>query len=296
MGIVERIGISLTKQANKEIVSKKLRGKHRFYLIYNDFDKQFTFSYQCEHPVVFTRFECKGFSVIPSSTGIDCVSITGFESVFMRVVEDLYLGTKNIDSQHVERWIMKRLKRWRSFFEYHGAEKMSKEIQMGLFGELKTLLKFYEEGKTDAVLYWKGPTREEHDFVLPNIRYECKVINTHKNTVKIHGALQLYSEVPLVLRVYKVKVNEEGHSVHDLVSLCESYILFEHEVLFEELLGKYGYISNQDDVFKFNLKEFIDYKVRDGFPRVPIINGIDNVEYRLKLECCEAYRFPPAGT
>ncbi|MGB3259713.1 PD-(D/E)XK motif protein [Paenisporosarcina sp.] len=290
MSIVEQIGESLTKQANREIVSKKLPGKHRFYLFYNDFNKHFIFSYHSENPLHFNQFECKGFLVIPSSTGINCVSTKGFESVFMRVMEDLYLGAKSIDSENVERWIMKRLKRWKSFFKHHEAEKMSKEIQMGLYGELQTLLRLYADGVTNAVLYWKGPEREEHDFVLPKIRYECKVITTHIQAVKIHGASQLYSDSPLILRVYKVKHDENGLSVHDLVSLCEPYILFEHEEIFEELLGKYGYISNQNDVFKFHLHECIDYEVRSGFPRIPFIEGVYNVEYRLKLDACEEYR------
>jgi len=292
MSIVEQLGNSLIKQANREIVSKKLPGKHRFYLFYNDIVKEFTFSYHSKNKLDFIQFECKGFLVIPSSTGINCVSAKGFESVFMRVMEDLYLGSKSIDSENVERWIMKRLKRWRSFFKHHEAEKMSKEIQMGLYGELKTLLRLYEDGIDNAVLYWKGPKKEEHDFVLPKIRYECKVITTttHIQAVKIHGASQLYSDSPLVLRVYKVKLNENGHSVHDLVSLSESYILFEHEEIFEELLGKYGYISNQNDVYNFHLHECIDYDVRDGFPRIPFIDGVYNVEYRLKLDACEEYR------
>jgi hypothetical protein len=152
----------------------------------------------------------------------------------MRVMEDLYIGSKAIDTDYVERWIMKRLKRWKSFFEHHKAEKMSKEIQMGLFGELNTLLELYKFGIDNAVLFWQGPERMEHDFVLPDICYECKVISVQGNSVTIHGASQLYSELPLILRVYKCSISDDdgGKNVHDLVESCQSYIAFQHEELF----------------------------------------------------------------
>ncbi|MGF7184898.1 hypothetical protein GGQ84_000983 [Desulfitispora alkaliphila] len=291
MPIVEQLGTLLTKQVDGDIVSKKLRGKHRFYLAYSDLDKEFTFSYQCSKPVNnFSPFKCKGFSVIPSSTKINCVSVPGFESVFMRVMEDLYSGSKEIESEYVDRWIMKRLKRWKCFFEYHEAEKMSKEMQMGLFGELKTLIDLYEAGISDAILYWKGPERSEHDFILPHTHYECKVIAADRNSVTIHGVAQLFCDTQLILRVYKVALDEGSQSIHDLVTLCELFISPKFEDLFEDLLGKYGYIPGQKDVYNFNIKECIDYNVKEGFPRISRIDGIDNVEYSLKLDSCKEFR------
>ncbi|MDV2581694.1 PD-(D/E)XK motif protein [Alkalibacillus haloalkaliphilus] len=284
-----KLSESIKLKAKQEIISRKLSGRHRLYLIYDDLHEQFTLSFQSSKYFSFKRFQCKGFIVSPTKNGFTCTSRKAFESIFLRVIEDLYLGSFQIDPNQVEKWMLKRLKRWRSFFQNHNTPVMDEKTQKGLFGELKTLIALYEDGKKDAILYWKGPQKHQHDFVMPNESYECKVINSRYNSIRINGALQLYSDVRLTMRVYKIELKEEGESVHDLVEECEGYIPLHHEELFNELLGCYGYVSDQESVDSIIVKDIIDYSVTDGFPRLPIIPGTDEVNYKIDLSSCEDF-------
>jgi hypothetical protein len=69
---------------------------------------------------------------------------------------------------------------------------LSLEQQVGLFGELLTLLAVVDElGPETAISTWRGPASEEHDFGLPNCDLEIKTTLAEKRAHWISHLTQL---------------------------------------------------------------------------------------------------------
>lgn len=83
-----------------------------------------------------------------------------------------------------------------------GTDELSRDRQVGLFGELLTLLSLAAASSAGAALDgWRGPRGEEHDFGLDDIDVEVKTTTAERRVHWISGLTQLLptGERPLLL-------------------------------------------------------------------------------------------------
>ena len=108
---------------------------------------------------------------------------------------------------------------WRALFSAAERRLTIKQLA-GLFGELHILDRMLARSPS-AVLLWKGPLREPHDFVSPGLDLEVKTtLSGEDDVVYVHGLAQLAApaEGRLHLAHMRVEVpSPDGESVPDLI-------------------------------------------------------------------------------
>jgi putative PD-(D/E)XK family protein DUF4420 len=106
-------------------------------------------------------------------------------------------------------------------------QRLTQERQLGLFGELLTLLALVEKvGQGAAVGSWRGPLKEEHDFGLAQADFEVKTTLSEKREHWISAPTQLTPTGERPLYVVSVQLTtaavDQGHTLPSLVSLVRS--------------------------------------------------------------------------
>jgi hypothetical protein len=108
-----------------------------------------------------------------------------------------------------------------------GTGALSREHQVGLFGELTTLLAAGRAlGVSSALAAWRGPQREEHDFGLPDLDLEVKTTSTENRVHWIHGATQLLPTPGRALVLLSLQITDAGvgpgNTLTDLVQAART--------------------------------------------------------------------------
>jgi hypothetical protein len=194
-----------------------------------------------------------------------------------------------------------RLKRWQQLLKQDRNEKLTVEIQMGLFAELVCLKDILAPniGIKQAITSWVGPEFDKQDFLMDNAVIEVKSYRTSKGEiVHISSLQQLDSpKEPLYLLGNGLTCSENGLSIED-ISQCIKELLKQEsnelKYVFENKLMDYGYIP---EIVKEPLQKFIVdnqklYNISDSFPKIVrknIKNEIIDVKYTIDLAQCIEY-------
>jgi len=222
--------------------------------------------------------------------------------IFHTLCEDLIETTHRYDTE--EKMISAveiRLKRWQQLLKQDRNEKLTIEIQMGLFTELLCLRDILTPkiGIKQAIISWVGPEFDKQDFLMDSAVIEVKSYRTTKGeVVHISSLQQLNSpKEPLFLLSNGLTYSENGLSIEDIsLSIKELLIQESNEIMnvFENKLMEYGYIP---EVVKEPLQKFIVdtqkvYYISDIFPKIvrnDIKNQIVDVKYAIDLSQCSEY-------
>lgn len=234
-----------------------------------------------------------------------CLSLINheFSSIFDSFVIDLFENLKT-SRNIIELGILflNRLEKWKNFFKNFGLSKLSRNAQVGLFGELhflnKYLLKKYSS--TDSLEYWRGHDRKYQDYKFPNGNIEVKT-TTSKQHIKvfISSEKQLDRTGINNLFLYCAILNDSvssGFTLKELVDICYLTLKYNQVALskFSDYLINAGYLR-KDDSFYNNEKYYVSqefmYEVLDGFPSIVTApNGVGDVNYSIMLSACEDYK------
>jgi hypothetical protein len=225
--------------------------------------------------------------------------------LFLTVCKDLIahaLESQN-DSTMAEK-VEERLNRWQKLLSL-AKNKLTAEIQMGLFAELRALQDILVPrlGLGQAVRSWVGPDSDRQDFLLDSAALEVKCYKATKgDCVTISSAHQLTSDkTHLYLVAYSVTPSEKGLSIASLAEYIntelECHGLNEEKVDFEDKLARFGYFFKlpRENLSTFLIDTLKSFEVRDGFPRlVPsqVASEIISVKYVLDLSRCREFSVP----
>jgi len=225
--------------------------------------------------------------------------------IFLAVCRDLIshaIGSEN-DNAMAEK-IEERLKRWQKLLAF-ARTKLTPEIQMGLFAELRTLhdLLIPRIGLGRAVRSWVGPEADRQDFLLDSAALEVKCYKASKgDRVTVSSAHQLASDKPhLYLVIYGVTPSDRGLSVASLADSINTELdlngLTDEKLDFEDKLAKFGYFFKlqPENLSTFLVDTLKSFEVRHGFPRlVPsqVASEIVSVKYVLDLSRCREFSIP----
>ena len=197
-----------------------------------------------------------------------------------------------------------RLHIWQNFMRKHGVEGLTKEAQIGLFGELLFLgANLLDRAPAhDAVNAWKGPTGGNQDFDIGGRCVEVKSTTVIPPvSVDIASMTQLdeaLAELLLLCHVSLALDGGDGESLPELVDRLRDTIGIQDVSAldgFNAKLIQAGYLDAHSELYsnaRYRHRKTRFFKVTNGFPRVTVGDlreGISDCSYTVVLAACAPY-------
>lgn len=204
------------------------------------------------------------------------------------------------------RLVQNVLAKWRRFWSGIAQGVLSKEEQLGLFGELWFLNRWLAPavGVAAAVTMWRGPAGARNDFEAPGLAIEVKTTGRVDGAHVIHGLDQLLEPPGGKLMLFNLLVRDEASGTENLPAqvaearglMAEDYAL---QSQFDALIYAAGYddrLASEYAKLVLRIRDTGLYSVTEGFPRlvpaslvggVPV--GVGAVEYELRLDAAGAW-------
>lgn len=216
------------------------------------------------------------------------------EMVFEKLIQDVLGRIAEKPEQPVPA-IHRAVNDWRKLLR-PGVGPLSRELVLGLIGELSILRVLVSSGDTEAVASWKGPKGALHDFEWNGYGIEVKATaTTDGKTVAISNLDQLDpgSLHVLYLAAVHLRENINGFTVDELIRSILDLGIDELELL--SLVAQYGYVyeSGVLDEQRFEVRSTRVWPVTMDFPGLrrgridaSILKGISRVRYDLDLDAC----------
>ena len=199
---------------------------------------------------------------------------------------------------------LNQLVKWEKLFEHVNKDDLSKERQLGLFGELSLLndlLLKTSIPKDVIVKSWVGPESNIQDFQSKNWAIEVKTsASSNPQSVKINNEKQLDDSLQSNLYLFHLSLLSgagEGETLNDKVTLIRDLLKEDMVALadFNMKLNQAGYFDYERilyDETRYRTRGSSFYKVETDFPRIrenELRNGVGNVSYSISLALCEKY-------
>lgn len=199
------------------------------------------------------------------------------------------------------------LGKWRRFWSGVSQGLLSREEQLGLFGELWFLSYWLGPsiGLSNAVGMWRGPLGAKHDFEARMIGIEVKTSGRTDGAHHINGLEQLEQPAGGALLLMSIAVRDEASATDclpDIIEYIRQGLAEDYSALsrFDSCLYAAGYMDDvAREYAKLKLRVRVEalYRVEEGFPRLvpsslktPLSSGIDSVAYELNLSGADAWR------
>jgi hypothetical protein len=199
-----------------------------------------------------------------------------------------------------------RLDRWERFMSAAGPEGLSREGQIGLFGELTFLCTMLDVGVAAdrAVGWWHGPDPKNQDYQNGNRALEVKTTTVNSHTaVRISNELQLDDsdcEQLFLLHLWLKELEGEGTTLPMLVEHLRRSLTGAALQTFDERLVGAGY----HDVHRalYERTGYVErtrsyYIVEAEFPRIAradLRDGVSKVRYEINLAGFQQFQRPEA--
>jgi hypothetical protein len=224
--------------------------------------------------------------------------------IFRTICRDLMRATERVSVANAEQavtLILTRLRRWQDLLKISGQRGLSKQAQLGLFGELVFLRDLFMKNLPvhEAVAAWRGPMGAEQDFGYTDWLFEIKSqLTTSDQALIISSLSQLDTgsgNIILCHQTFSVGSEHDAGVVtlRSLVANLRSTIRDSDPLagdLFQTALLEAGY-SDKDEYGELHYMGLVRcmFRVEDSFPRlvptaVPV--GISDVRYQINISAC----------
>ena len=281
---------------------RKVDGRHILYLQCNPEDATKGHKYPAWKGISidYSAFDNAGiegcYVRIEQSEGSD-------DEVYFAISDDLCSCLEGLERAKLRKKLSDALERWKRFFSLRESVRLTREEQMGLFGELWLLRSMFQSDiGMKAIDCWKGPYHEVFDFSLLNMSIEVKTTGAKKPyKVYISNEVQLDDRLAggaLVLCFIAVQNSDSsGETLGDIVKSIECFVKDDEKAysLFKDKVFGCGLIQPYIDSYttKYLVKEYEFFNVREGFPRILSENlpiGLGDIKYSLEISACSNYR------
>ena len=216
------------------------------------------------------------------------------------IAQELAFGLSQVGACPAE--VTRRvLAKWRRFWGQVPRAILSREDQLGLFGELWFLRIWLAPhvGLANAVNRWRGPLGARHDFEWIGRSVEVKTTTSTRGRLHwINGIDQLEPPEIGELLFFSLRLREEagaGNSLPVLITAIRQNLKLDPEATgqFETLLLQAGYSSVRDEEYAKTRVRIVEerlFVVSGDFPRIipasfpdAVSPGIEKVEYEINL-------------
>ncbi|WP_159103172.1 PD-(D/E)XK motif protein [Acidovorax radicis] len=193
------------------------------------------------------------------------------------------------------------LLKWRKFWSDAPQNLLSREQQIGLFGELWFLCRWLipQIGTAKAVSMWRGPIGSRNDFEAERFSIEVKTSGRIDESHQINGLEQLLAPAHTKLYLFSLLVRDEAggsESLPNLVAELREILMvdFTAQKNFEGMLAAANFQESDVEQYqklRFRIRGQGLYLVDEGFPRIipssiagglPV--GVHDVKYGLRLD------------
>ena len=251
--------------------------------------------------------KARGWKIIGNNKRIEIsVNNTMYADFFIKlmnlILTKIYL--KNLTGQKSVKCFLDNLISAKDFFEDDNApRKLTKESQIGLFGEVYVLSKILTKKLTnkDSINSWTGPSKK-HDFTTENILFEIKTTTTNSKKINTSSNNQIAPvfDKKLYIIFLQIKMNMDGSSLVDLINSYLTILKDESEIFHNDFLIKLAqcnYLDIHADEYtqKYSVDKTNYFEVRDDFPYIKKVEIPDelsdlSITYKIDLEKCEDFR------
>lgn len=249
----------------------------------------------------------RGFRVLRHYESVDRRTYVSLEldtpayhDLFQVITEDVAASILAADDEAGAVSAMRdRLNRWERFMTAAGPEGLSREDQVGLFGELtffRTLLVLDVKAE-DAVGWW---TRDNQDFQNGNRVVEVKATTSNSPTIlMISNELQLDDtdcEELFLFHLWLKEIRGGGVSLPTLVKTIAETLTGAAAATFEDHLLDAGYHAAHKGLYEatgYTERKRNYYRVENDFPRLgrsDLRPGVGKVKYSVDVAGFERFR------
>lgn len=201
--------------------------------------------------------------------------------------------------------LIARLHIWQNFMRKHGVQGLTREEQIGLFGELSFLVEHLGNRLSahESVNAWKGPIGGNQDFDLGGCCVEVKSTTVVPPvSVKIANVTQLDEtlvDLLLLCHTSLIPDRREGESLPELVERLRKVLQVKDISALDAFNAKLieaGYLDLHQEVYadtRYKHRETTFFRIVEDFPRitandVPV--GIFECSYSVLLAACAPYK------
>lgn len=208
--------------------------------------------------------------------------------LFSKMVEDILETVMDISVKNVSQLVISLINRvnlWQDFMKKK-KRPLSKEEELGLFGEITFLQMLFELGLPPilTVKYWVGIKRGLHDFIFPEGAIEVKsTIASNGFRAKIFSLDQLDSQELryLYLCGLKFTIEPKGKDLPYLIAEIQNYLKNDVNslMIFNSCILLAGFKIEDRKLYHrtFNLVESLCWDVNDKFPKLTRTMVPDNL-------------------
>jgi len=226
-----------------------------------------------------------------------------FRDLFQSLCSDLVRRVLETPSEEAgAQTLVRNLGRWLRMMKRKGIGALSREKQIGLYGELLVLSYMLAPavGWGEAVQGWTGPSGGFQDFQLAGLGIESKTLSASRpQTLKISSERQLDNNGLSALLIAHMAVDlvqGSGQTLPDLVDAVRGELgdggLRE---LFDSRLFEVGYLDIHAAVYVahgYTQRSLTWYHVTPGFPSLTerdLRPGLGRVQYVLDASACAPF-------
>jgi len=227
------------------------------------------------------------------------------QSLFANLCYDIIdAGEAALSNQEALQRSLRRMLRWHHLLRGGRQNVLSLEEQRGLLGELQFLARLVARiGPRASIEAWRGPMGSAKDFELDGSLVEVKARRgAAKPFVQISSEDQLTEvtdcKLYLVVSAIDAAVKPGGQNLTDHVRAIDRIFEEADSVsysLWEDALSATGFDFSDDYSDRhWVLGKWVDYEVRDDFPRIstPLLHGVSAVRYSISLDACSPFQLP----
>ncbi|MEX0732558.1 MAG: PD-(D/E)XK motif protein [Aquisalimonadaceae bacterium] len=227
-----------------------------------------------------------------------------YHEVFAAICDDIFTKLWNLTgSRDAVNSLLKRMRLWQIFFEKQAGEGLSREAQIGLYGELHFLRRFVLSLRIDeAVLRsWMGSIKRQHDFQFGSLSVEVKTSSAKQHqTLHIASEQQLDESLVARLVLFHLSVSLVENSKDTLPAIIDDIrqTLAGSEASveqFDNMLLERGFSDAHCHLYEhtgYSIRRSGFYLVHDEFPRIKedeLRGGVGDVKYSISLNGCSDY-------
>lgn len=230
------------------------------------------------------------------------------KDIFDLLIEDLVGAAEQPDDEKTGvTMFLTRLSDWQRLLMRMALGVLSRENQLGLWGELWTIRDVVGPaiGFNGAMRAWRGPFGADQDFQLPSAALEVKTSNAHVfEHLMIASERQLDVPQDMSLALIALSIDARPGHGDTLPEMVQSIRSLAADTgclqILEERLGLVGYQDADQDSYLdigYAIRSRLQFRVRSGFPRVTpgdLSSGVSNVRYSIAVTACERFEMNQA--
>ena len=229
-----------------------------------------------------------------------------FIDILIEKIKHFFIKVKDSNmEEELLKTVINECFKWSLFLMPDKERKLKIQKQKGLIAELLFLQNMFKyQDYASALNCWSGPDKFSKDFILNNIGFEIKSIQTgnkHKVSISNHDQLDLVGLKKLFLVTYLLSFgsrdNKLSFTLTDLINDIRKQLSFDQDskFTFENKLTIAGYsdLDDYSDCYFVKADKPSFYSVSENFPSITTekidIKSIIRVNYDLDITMLEEF-------